>query len=97
MRRANKDPAQACYAVYAKGQFSWTATPAAKRMPDAADPAWLRAYDAAVMSLRWAAGEKIKDYSAGATHYHVSYVEPYWAPYFQPTTTIGAHVFRRKQ
>jgi len=30
-----------------------------------------------------------------ATHYHASYVKPYWAPNLTPTAQIGAHKFYR--
>lgn len=32
---------------------------------------------------------------AGATHYHASYVSPYWAPSLVKTARIGAHIFYR--
>lgn len=32
---------------------------------------------------------------AGATHYHASYVSPYWAPSLVRITRIGAHIFYR--
>ena len=31
----------------------------------------------------------------GATHYHASYVSPYWAPSLVRVTRIGAHIFYR--
>lgn len=32
----------------------------------------------------------------GATHYHASYVSPYWAPSLVRVATIGAHIFYRR-
>ena len=31
----------------------------------------------------------------GATHYHATYVEPYWAPTLDRVTQIGMHIFYR--
>lgn len=33
----------------------------------------------------------------GATHYHATYVEPYWAPSLDRVTQIGAHIFYREK
>ena len=33
------------------------------------------------------------DITKGATHYHATYVRPYWAKDFEKTVTIGSHVF----
>ena len=30
---------------------------------------------------------------ANATHYHASYVYPYWAPRLKKLTTVGQHIF----
>jgi len=33
----------------------------------------------------------------GATHYHATYVDPYWAPSLDRITQIGAHIFYREK
>ena len=33
------------------------------------------------------------NFTQGATHYHASYVRPYWADSFDKTTQIGTHIF----
>ena len=33
----------------------------------------------------------------GATHYHATYVKPFWAPTLDRITRIGSHIFYRKK
>ena len=33
----------------------------------------------------------------GSTHYHASYVKPYWAPTLDRVTRIGSHIFYRRK
>jgi spore germination cell wall hydrolase CwlJ-like protein len=40
-------------------------------------------------------GAPIPDYSGGATHYHATYVCPYWARSMTPVAAIGGHEFYR--
>lgn len=35
------------------------------------------------------------NFTEGATHYHATYVKPYWAKELTKTKTIGSHVFYR--
>ena len=35
------------------------------------------------------------DITEGATHYHASYVHPYWADHMTTTVQIGTHIFYR--
>jgi len=35
------------------------------------------------------------DITEGATHYHATYVHPYWADHMTTTVTIGQHIFYR--
>ncbi len=44
---------------------------------------------------RRAVNGQIKDTTGAATHYHATYVSPYWAKGKMPTTQIGAHIFYR--
>ncbi len=50
---------------------------------------WLRAQSVATAAL-----SGLVETSVGhATHYHASYVLPYWAPKLTKVTTIGSHIF----
>ena len=95
VRRAQRDPRKVCTEVYRPGQFSWTATGHRKYRPRLLDPAWQRAQDAAALALRWGSGERLPDYSRGATHYHADYVRPYWTRAKTQTAQIGRHLFWR--
>jgi N-acetylmuramoyl-L-alanine amidase len=35
----------------------------------------------------------VPDITSGATHYHATYVKPYWAKHFKETGKYGSHVF----
>ena len=35
----------------------------------------------------------VPDVTYGATHYHATYVRPYWAKHFKETVTHGSHIF----
>lgn len=39
--------------------------------------------------------DEYRGITEGATHYHATYVEPYWIQHFQMICTIGNHVFYR--
>lgn len=69
-------------------QFSF----ACDGLPEAAleDKAWERARK---VSDEVVAGQAKLQTVAAATHYHATYVDPYWAPAMQRLTKIGAHVF----
>lgn len=95
VRRAKRDPAKVCEAVYSRGQFSWASGQLGLVKPDMMDPAWQRAGRAAALALRWGLGERLPDYSRGATHYHADYVKPYWARAKTQTAKIGRHIFWR--
>ena len=38
---------------------------------------------------------RVADISEGATHYHATYVKPYWADHMTVVYTIGDHIFYR--
>lgn len=54
--------------------------------------AWQRARRVAMLVLT----RDVKDFSADATHYHATYVKPYWAARLQATARVGSHVFYRE-
>lgn len=37
----------------------------------------------------------VPDVTYGATHYHATYVKPYWANHFEETVRHGSHIFYR--
>lgn len=69
-------------------QFSF----ACDGIPEAAtEPkAWERAQK---VSDEVVAGQAKVQHVVAATHYHATYVDPYWAPTMQRLTKIGLHVF----
>jgi N-acetylmuramoyl-L-alanine amidase len=40
---------------------------------------------------------KYRGLTEGATHYHTTWVSPYWAPTLQQVGTIGTHIFYRQE
>ena len=61
-----------------------------------------RALPASLLAATRAVAERVYDGQAatavavaGATHYHASYVRPYWAPSLVRLTKIGNHIFYR--
>jgi len=71
-------------------QFSYRCDGEPERMDErkAAD----RARDVAIMMMK---GER-RDLTEDATHYHASYVNPYWAKSLTRTARHGTHVFYRQ-
>lgn len=41
--------------------------------------------------------DKYRGLTEGATHYHTTFVDPYWAPTLQQIGTIGSHIFYRAE
>ncbi len=68
-------------------QFSYSCDGSMARIP--ARPAWLRAQRVAAMALAGSVYAPV----GMATHYHATYVYPYWAPSLNFVGTIGAHRF----
>lgn len=72
-------------------QFTFTCDGSLARRP--APSGWLRAQRVAAAAL---AG--VVEPTVGyATHYHASYVFPYWAPNLTKVVTIGSHIFYQWQ
>lgn len=72
-------------------QFSFTCNGDLKRPRD--ETAWLNAKQLAAQILT---GEvTLRNATGGATHYHASWVNPFWAPSLTMTTQIGNHIFYR--
>jgi hypothetical protein len=88
-------PASVCGVVYqgstrATGcQFTFTCDGSLARAPERS--AWNRARSVAAAALNGFVQPAV----GNATHYHASYVAPYWAPTLAKTAVIGAHIFYR--
>jgi len=71
-------------------QFSWYG-----KSDDAVDAdAW---NDALFISYNIINNNKYRGITEGATHYHTTWVNPYWAPTLQHIGTIGSHIFYRAE
>lgn len=68
-------------------QFTFTCDGSLARHPSSA--AWQRARAVAAAAL----GGYVETSVGHATHYHASYVLPYWAPKLTKLVTIGSHIF----
>ena len=68
-------------------QFSYSCDGSMARVP--ASPAWLRGQRVAAQALAGSVYAPV----GMATHYHATYVYPYWAPSLNFVGTIGAHRF----
>lgn len=72
-------------------QFTFTCDGSLARAPAA--QLWLRARGVAAAAL----GGFVETSVGHATHYHATYVLPYWAPRLEKLTTIGTHIFYQWQ
>jgi len=88
-------PASVCGVVYQGStrttgcQFTFTCDGSLARAPERSS--WNRAREVAKAAL---AGF-VQPAVGNATHYHASYVAPYWAPTLAKSAAIGAHIFYR--
>ena len=72
-------------------QFSWYCD---GKNDDATDTdAW---EESVYIAYRMLHVGKFRGITEGATHYHTTYVNPYWAPSLQQVGTIGSHIFYRQ-
>ena len=72
-------------------QFSWYCD---GKNDDATDTdAW---EESVYIAYRMLHVGKFLGITEGATHYHTTYVNPYWAPSLQQVGTIGSHIFYRQ-
>ena len=71
-------------------QFSWYCDGKADDPQDV--DRWVEAQTIAYNMLTY---NKFRGITEGATHYHATYVDPYWAGSLQMVGTIGAHIYYR--
>lgn len=82
-------PDTACAVVYQRKQFSWTLFKSKRRhIVDYGNP---HIEAIAVKAL----SSQLVDVTGGATHYHATYVNPFWASSKTKTFVIGEHIFYR--
>ena len=83
--RSSRYPASVCKVVYQPKQFSWTLdttlTPVLHFPPEI-----MRIASLAVTG-------NLVDITRGATHFHATRIQPYWASSKRKTVTIRNHVF----
>lgn len=72
-------------------QFTFTCDGSLSRRPVTAK--WLRAQSIAASALAGSVEPNV----GHSTHYHASYVFPYWAPKLTKVATIGSHIFYQWQ
>ena len=87
-------PDEVCAVVkdgYHKGkhrcQFSWYCDGKSDKPTDA------RAWALATLVAYDVLNGTVTDVTDGATHYHATYVNPYWASHYKQTGKYGLHVF----
>lgn len=78
---------------YRKGNnkcaFSWYCDGQSDKPTEAR--AWLIAQNVAADVLSGA----VEDITYGSTHYHATYVRPWWAKHYSKTVSYGSHIFYR--
>lgn len=98
LNRARGDAERVCTEVFKHKQFSWANTQAVKvsggwqisqRMVPTDEFAWWKARRIAEVAL---AG-RMPDFTQGATHYHATWVKPYWTQKATPLKVVGKHKF----
>ena len=73
-------------------QFSFTCNGDLARPRE--EEAWAEAEQLAAQILT---GEvRLRNATGGATHYHATFVRPFWAPSLKQTAKIGGHIFYRE-
>lgn len=93
--RSEAYPGSVCSVVKQGGQrrhacqFSWWCDGKSDK------PTETRAWDRALATARRSLLGLAEDPTSGATHYHATYVNPFWADNLEPTVRIGQHLFYR--
>jgi N-acetylmuramoyl-L-alanine amidase len=97
MNRAKQDHETVCREVFRSKQFSWTTgvrkVPGGWYIPAHLSPKEEDAWRDAKIIARTTLQGRMPDFTKGATHYHATYVRPYWASAFTEVRTIGLHRF----
>jgi len=88
---SSRYPDNVCDVVWQHKQFSWTHDGKSDKPKDAR--AWAEAQRIARIALSENEMAVVGD---GVTHYHASYVSPYWASSYERVAKVGKHIFYRK-
>jgi N-acetylmuramoyl-L-alanine amidase len=72
-----------------KCQFSWYCDGKSDKPHD--QMMWVLVQEVAHQVLH--AYDLVEDFTEGATMYHASYINPYWAPSYEKTVRIDNHIF----
>lgn len=86
-----KDP-QTLVPIRNQCQFSWYCDGRSDVPLD--NDAWNESLNIAYHVIQ---NNKYRGLTEGATHYHTTWVSPYWAPTLQQVGTIGTHIFYRQE
>ena len=81
------DSERVYFPVKNKCQFSWYCDGKEDKIVN--EKSFLKAMKVAL----YVYSGKSKDPTNGATHYHATYVKPYWASHMKHQVTIGRHMF----
>lgn len=96
MNRAERNPEKVCQTVLAKSQFSWTTKMVSNRkLKTAFTPKDEDAWNKAMIIAKVTLSGRMMDITKGSTHYHASYVRPYWRKAMPMTLVMGSHIFYR--
>lgn len=89
--RSRHFPDTACAVVYQHKQFSWTLFKSKRRhIDDYGNPYIETIAELALLS-------RLIDVTGGATHYHATYVNPFWNQAKEQTFIIGQHIFYKRK
>ena len=83
-------PNSVCEVVFQRKQFSWTLSKAKVNKQD------IQFSDAIYTIALKAVTGRLIDYTGGATHYHTTAINPFWADSKVYLDTIGNHIFYKR-
>lgn len=88
---SSRYPDNVCDVVWQPKQFSWTHDGKSDKPKD--ERAWQEAQRIARIAL---SENEMAVVGEDVTHYHASYVSPYWASSYERVAQVGKHIFYRK-
>jgi len=88
---SSKYPDNVCDVVWQRKQFSWTHDGKSDNPKDK------KAWEIAQRIALFAMTTTNKIVGDDVTHYHATYVQPYWTSSYDAVRTIGKHVFYKQK
>ena len=88
---SSKYPDNVCDVVCQRKQFSWTHDGKSDNPKN--QKAWEKAQRIALFAIT----SDNRIVGDDVTHYHATYVQPYWTSSYDPVRTIGKHVFYKQK